>query len=64
MTRRKAIITLEGNDRKQENAIHQLKKFVAEANREAELDATIQSERIEATETDVDVEQAFERAGQ
>jgi len=62
MTQRKAIITFEGNDRKQENALHKLKKFVSEANEEPEIQATFQSERIE--ETNADVEQAFERAGQ
>jgi len=58
MTQRKAIITLEGNDRKQEQAIHELQKFISEANREAELQATIQSERVEQSE----IEAEFGRA--
>lgn len=59
MTHRKAIITVEGNDRKQEQALHELKKFVDEANREAKLSATIQTERVAQSETDIDVDSAF-----
>lgn len=62
MTVRKAIIMLEGNDRKQENALHELKKFVDEANQEPEFEASIQTERIESD--DGNLKATFTRADQ
>jgi hypothetical protein len=64
MTERKATIILEGDTDSQERAIHELRKFVNEANSSDNLEATMQSERIETTETDMNVDTAFERAGQ
>lgn len=63
MTQRKAIITFEGTDKKQEQAIHELQKFVAEANGEPELAATLQSERVDES-AELDVDSAFGRASQ
>jgi len=59
MTERKAVIILEGNSRKTERAVHELQKFVDEANEEPEIWATLQTKRLERTETDIDVESGF-----
>jgi len=64
MTQRKAIIVLDGNERKQEQAIHELQKFADEASREPELDATVHTERIEDTNVALDAENAFDTAQQ
>lgn len=54
MSHRKAIITVDGNDRQQERALHELKKFVSEANQEPELNATIQIEHVEQSNMELD----------
>jgi len=52
MTKRKATIILEGNSRKQERFVHELKKAVSEADQEPELTATIQVSQVLETEHD------------
>jgi len=46
MTRKKATIILEGNEKQVESAIHELSKLKSEANRQPELTATIQTEAL------------------
>lgn len=59
MSEQKAVIILEGNARKTERAVHELQKFVDEANQEPEITATLQTKRVERTDADVDVDKAF-----
>ena len=49
--KKRVVVTLEGNRRKIENAVHELKKFSSEANAEPELTATVQSETVQDDES-------------
>ena len=49
--KKRVVVTLEGNSRKIENAVHELKKFGKEACAEPELTATVQSETVEDSES-------------
>lgn len=59
MTRKKATIILEGNEKQVESAIHELNKLRSEANRQPELTATIQTEALAEQS---EYEPAFESA--
>jgi len=43
MTKKKAVVYLEGNTRQQESFIHELSKLVSEANQQPELTASLQT---------------------
>ena len=61
---RKATVIIEGNARQQERVIHELNKLVSEANREPELNVSLQSQQIDTMDSDVDVSDAFTDGGQ
>jgi len=43
MTKKKAVVFLEGNQRQQEAFVHELTKLVSEANAQPELTASLQT---------------------
>lgn len=49
--KKRVVVTLEGNSRKIQNAVHELIKFGKEANAEPELTATVQSETVQDTDS-------------
>lgn len=61
MSKKKAVIILEGNTRQRESFIHELNKLVSEANAQPELEASLQTEDIEQSEQDPHFESGANR---
>jgi len=62
MTEKKAVVFVEGNTKQSEQFIHELSKLISEANAQPELTASLQTEQVETTGTDIDLDSAFESA--
>lgn len=56
MTKKKAVVFLEGNSRAIESAIHELLKLTSEANAQPQLTATLQTEEVHSEELEVEFE--------
>jgi len=56
MSKKKAVVFLEGNSRAIESAIHELSKLKDEANAQPELTATLQTEEVHAEDLEVSFE--------
>jgi len=56
MSKKKAVVFLEGNSRAIESAIHELSKLKDEANAQPELTATLQTEAVHAEDVEVSFE--------
>jgi len=44
---KRAKIIVDGNQKQQDRVIHELQKFVSEANREPEVDVTLHTEHVD-----------------
>jgi len=56
MTKKKAVVFLEGNSRAIESAIHELSKLTSEANAQPQLTATLQTEEVHSESLEVEFE--------
>ncbi len=56
MTKKKAVLFLEGNQRQVESAIHELVKLKDQANAQPELTATLQTEGVNTESIEIGFE--------
>jgi hypothetical protein len=61
MSKKKAVVFLEGNQRQQEAFVHELNKLVSEANAQPELEASLQTEDIQESPDDPHFEKGSNR---
>jgi hypothetical protein len=58
---KKTTLIIDGNPTQEERVVHELQKLCSAANREPEVDVTIQTEHVR--ETELSVETAFSGGG-
>lgn len=63
MSKKRAVVNFEGNQKQCEQAIHELIKFVSEADAQPELTATLQTSDVETDENGNVPEATFEAGG-